>query len=295
MMDSLKKPGCYSLRERGVGVLRLLRPKQWVKNAFVLAPLIFSGQFLVPQQFMQGLLMVALFCVASSAVYIVNDWCDIERDRCHPNKSRTRPLASGLVSKPLAAVIIFVLYALLALGAFWAPHGIVVILAYILLNLAYSLALKHQPIIDIFVIAFGFVLRVYAGAMDLHIQVSAWMFITTLCLALYLASIKRRQELTQVGGEGRNVLKHYSVALVDRYAEMSATSALLSYSMFAASSRPTLVLTVPLVLFGMFRYWFVVESLDGGESPTDVLLTDRPLLVTVLIWGAACLWALWPV
>ena len=98
-----------------------------------------------------------------------------------------------------------------------------------------------------------------------------------------------------MGGEGRNVLKHYSVALVDRYAEMSATSALLSYSMFAASSRPTLVLTVPLVLFGMFRYWFVVESLDGGESPTDVLLTDRPLLVTVLLWVAACLWALWPV
>lgn len=276
-------------------LVRLLRPRQWVKNAFVLAPLVFSGQFLDPHQLGQGLLVTLLFCVASSAAYIVNDWCDIERDRRHPVKSRTRPLASGLVGKPLAALVLGGLYALLALGALWVPQAVAVMLAYLLLNLAYSLALKHQPVVDIFVIALGFVLRVQAGAMGLQVQVSAWMFISTLCLALYLASIKRRQELAQVGDEGRKVLRHYTVALVDRYAEMSATGALLSYSMFVVSARPALVLTVPIVLFGMFRYWFVVESLEGGESPTDVLLADVPLLLTVLLWVAACLWALWPV
>jgi hypothetical protein len=131
--------------------------------------------------------------------------------------------------------------------------------------------------------------------MALDVPVSSWMFITTLCLALYLAAVKRRQELSQSGTEGRKVLEKYSVSLVDRYAEMSATGALLFYSMFVMSAQPELVITVPLVLFGLFRYWFVVEALDGGESPTDALLADWQLLLTVVLWVAACGWALWPV
>jgi len=125
--------------------------------------------------------------------------------------------------------------------------------------------------------------------------VSSWMSITTLCLALYMAAIKRRQELSQTGAEGRKVLEKYSVSLVDRYAEMSATGALLFYSIFVMSAKPELVITVPLVLFGLFRYWFVVEVLEGGESPTDALLADWPLLLTVVLWVAVCGWALWPV
>jgi 4-hydroxybenzoate polyprenyltransferase len=154
--------------------------------------------------------------------------------------------------------------------------------------------LKRQPVLDIFTIAIGFVLRVYAGAMALSVPVSSWMFITTLCLALYLAAVKRRQELSQSGTDGRQVLEKYTVALVDRYAEMSATGALLFYSMFVMSTRPELVVTVPFVLFGMFRYWYVVEALDGGESPTDALLSDWPLLLTVVSWVGVCVWALWP-
>ena len=142
-------------------------------------------------------------------------------------------------------------------------------------------------------IAIGFVLRVLAGAVALEVPVSGWMFVTTLCLALYLAAIKRGQELSQSGSAGRQVLEKYSKPLVDRYAEMSATCALVFYSMFVMSSRPQLLITVPVVLFGLFRYWYVVDVLDGGESPTDALLTDWPLLLTVLSWVAACIWALW--
>jgi decaprenyl-phosphate phosphoribosyltransferase len=278
-----------------LGLLRLMRPKQWIKNGFVLAPLMFAGAFRDSAAIGQALLATLLFCVASSATYIVNDIHDIERDRRHPRKSRTRPLASGQVTVPLALMLLGVLYAVLAWGWFQAPGVVQVILGYLLLNLAYSFVLKHQPVLDIFTIAIGFVLRVVAGAQALAVPVSSWMFVTTLCLALYLAAVKRRQELRQSGSEGRQVLEKYTVSLIDRYAEMSATGALVFYSMFVMSARPALVITIPLVLFGLFRYWYVVERLDGGESPTDVLTEDLQLLVTLLLWVATCAWALWPV
>lgn len=273
---------------------RLLRPRQWLKNGFVLAPLMFSGEFLNLQAVQDVLLAFLLFCVAASATYIVNDIRDIERDRQHPRKSRTRPLASGAVRVPAALGLLALLYGVLIWGWFVQPQVVLVIGAYLLLNLAYTFVLKHQPVLDIFTIAIGFVLRVYAGAMALDVPVSGWMFVTTLCLALYLAAVKRRQELSQNGTEGRQVLEKYSVALVDRYAEMSAMGALVFYSLFVLSARPELVITVPLVLFGLFRYWYVVEVLDGGESPTDALVADWPLMMTLLAWVVACAWALWP-
>jgi len=277
------------------GLVALMRPKQWVKNGFVLAPLMFSGEFLNVTAVNHALLAVLLFCIASSATYIINDIHDIERDRLHPKKSKTRPLAARIVPVSSALVLLGILYSSLAFGWYLLPNVILAIAAYSALNLAYTFALKHQPVVDIFTIAFGFVLRVFAGAMALSVPVSSWMFITTLCLALFLAAVKRRQELSQNGTEGRKVLESYSVSLIDRYAEMSATGALVFYSMFVMSAKPQLVVTVPIVLFGLFRYWFVVEKLDGGESPTDALLSDWQLLVTVVSWIAACSWALWPV
>ena len=276
------------------GLITLLRPKQWVKNGFVLAPLIFTGAFADRSAVYLAFIATLLFCVASSATYIVNDLRDIERDRRHPKKSKTRPLASGAVSPRSALVLLGTLYAILIAGWWVEPRVILVIAGYLALNVAYTFILKHQPVIDIFSIALGFVLRVFAGAVALEVPVSGWMFVTTLCLALYLAAIKRGQELSQSGAEGRQVLEKYSKPLVDRYAEMSATCALVFYSMFVMSSRPQLVITVPVVLFGLFRYWYVVDVLDGGESPTDALLSDWPLLFTVVGWVAACLWALWP-
>ena len=276
------------------GLIKLVRPKQWVKNSFVFAPLIFAGEFLHPDSVYSTLLAAFLFCIAASAVYIVNDLKDIEKDRIHPEKSKKRPLASGQVSPQSAIILLILLY--IVLISFWAvvPSVIYVIFIYLALNWAYTFKLKHEPVIEIFIVAFGFVLRVYAGAIALTVPVSHWMFITTLSISLYLASIKRRQELLQSGSQSRGVLAYYSVTLIDRFAEMSAVTAVVFYSLYVMEVQPKLVVTVPLVIFGLFRYWYIVETLKGGESPTDVIIQDKQILLTVLLWVGCCIWVLLP-
>ncbi len=277
----------------GLALIRLMRPEQWIKNSFVLAPLIFAGRFLDRAAVVEALLAALLFSLASSAAYILNDLHDLAQDRRHPRKSR-RPLAAGHVSKSHALVLFALLCGALVWSGLRQPNVGLVLLAYLVLNLAYTFVLKHQPVIDLFSIAIGFILRVQAGAVAVDVPVSAWMFVTTLCLALYLASVKRRQELAHSGRDGRRVLEQYSVTLVDRYAEMAATGTLLFYSLFVMTVRPEMVISIPVVLYGLFRYWFVVEALEGGESPTDALFSDWQLFVTVLLWLAICLWVLWP-
>ena len=282
-----------SLVSVALALIRLMRPEQWIKNSFVLAPLIFAGRFTDRAAVSEALLATLLFSLASSAIYVLNDFHDLEHDRRHPLKSR-RPLAAGQVSQLWALVLFGALCGVLVWSCLqWLNVGLV-ILAYLVLNLAYTFVLKHQPVIDIFSIALGFILRVQAGAVAVDVPVSAWMFVTTLCLALYLASIKRRQELAHSGGQGRRVLEHYSVALVDRYAAMAATGTLLFYSLFVLTVQPNLTVSIPVVLYGLFRYWFVVEALEGGESPADALFSDWQLLVTVLVWLGICVWVLWP-
>lgn len=284
----------HTLLGRLKGLLSLMRPRQWIKNAFVFAPLLFSGAFLSQSAISNTFIAALIFCLASSATYIVNDLRDIEKDRLHPKKSRTRALAAGIVPPGAAIAQVAVLYALLAIAWLYRPEVVHVALIYIALNLAYSFILKHQPVLDIFTIALGFVLRVYAGAVALDLPLSSWMFVTTLCLALYLAAIKRRQELRSHGNQSRKVLQQYTPELIDRYAEMSATGAILFYSLFVMNTHPELVMTIPLVLYGMFRYWFIVESRNAGESPTDALFGDWQLLLTVALWVAASVYALWP-
>ena len=167
-----------------------MRPKQWVKNSFVLTPVFFTGKFLEVDSVGQVLLAMVLFSLASSATYVINDIHDIDLDRKHPIKSKKRPLASGQVKVPQAIGLLIVLCAALAWGYFLQPNVTFVILGYLALNLAYTFFLKNQPVIDIFAIAAGFVLRVHAGAVALSVPLSSWMFVTTLCLALYLAAIK---------------------------------------------------------------------------------------------------------
>jgi 4-hydroxybenzoate polyprenyltransferase len=273
-------------------LLRLVRPKQWIKNTFVLAPLVFARAYGDPTSIKLALLAFVLFCIASSACYIVNDIHDIESDRAHPRKRLSRPLAAGTISVRSAALLLAVLYGVLVVGFIAHPPLAIPIAGYIVLNLAYTYYLKHQPVLDIFSIASGFVLRVYAGAEGIGVPLSSWMAITTLCLALYLAAIKRRQELATAGTDARKVLLEYSIALVDRYAEMSAVGALIFYSLFVMSANARLVWTIPLVIFGLYRYWYVVEHLDGGESPTDAVLTDLPLAVAIVIWIGVCVVAL---
>jgi len=275
-------------------LITLLRPKHWVKNGFVLGPLIFAGQFTSNEALMEVLIAFVLFSIAASAVYIVNDIRDIESDRRHPTKAGKRPLASGRLAVPQALALLILLYGMLAIGYFIQPQVVEVIVAYLLLNFAYSYYLKYQPVLDIFTIAIGFVLRVYAGAVAIDVPLSSWMFITTLMLALFLGSIKRRQELVSSGDEGRAVLNRYTLPMVDKYAEMSAIGSLIFYSLFVLSARPEMVLTIPFVIFGLFRYWFIVESEGRGESPTEALLKDPQMLINMLIWIGVCIWQLWP-
>lgn len=277
-----------------VGLLKLLRPVQWVKNGFVLAPLVFTGLFTDLSAISSALLAMVLFCLASSAVYIVNDYRDIESDRAHAVKSKTRPLAAGEVSVRQAFTLLALVLAILASGIWLQPAVMGVIACYLLINLAYTFVLKTQPVLDIFAIAIGFVLRVYAGAVALDVSLSNWMFVTTLCLALYLAALKRRQELVQAGTQGRKVLQYYTVPLIEKYAQMSATGALLFYTLFVMTTKPELTMTIPLVIFGFFRYWFVVEIMKEGESPVDALLHDVQLLLTLALWILMSVWALWP-
>jgi 4-hydroxybenzoate polyprenyltransferase len=293
MNDSVK--GCQ-ISTPLQGLIALLRIKQWMKNVFVLAPLLFTGEFLNVQSIINALLAALFFSLASSAVYIINDIHDIEHDRKHPKKSKSRPLASGVVSIRSALIVLMVvLLILFVCASLVMPNVLQVIVFYLLLNLSYTFFLKHQPVLDIFSIAISFVLRVYAGAVALAVPVSDWMFITTLCLALYLASIKRRQELSLNGTEGRAVLQKYSIFLVNRYAETSATGALVFYSLYVMTTKPQLIISIPVVLFGLFRYWYIADTLDGGESPTEALLSDWPLLFAIIIWVLVCGWALWPV
>jgi decaprenyl-phosphate phosphoribosyltransferase len=279
---------------RLLGLVAMMRPKQWVKNLFVFAPLIFARKFLHEPAIMAAAAAFLLFCLASSAVYVVNDLCDVERDRRHPTKRFTRPIAAGLVS-PTAAMLLLALLCLLIAAAWWRAPGVVYVIgAYLALNVAYSLGLKHQPVVDLFCVALGFVLRILAGAEAIAVPLSNWMAVTTLCLALYLAAVKRRQELAESGAPAREVLRLYSVGLVDRYAQIAATAALVFYGLFVVTTNDRLAGTVPLVIFGLFRYWYVVDHSGSGESPTDSLLADWPLVLTVLCWATACMAALWP-
>jgi 4-hydroxybenzoate polyprenyltransferase len=274
-------------------VVRLLRPRHWVKNLFVLAPLVFAGQMTDPQATLRAVAAAAVFTLAAVVVYVLNDLMDLERDRQHPVKSKTRPLAAGDVSLTTARIVLAVLAtgifgALLALPSLIIPVGL-----YLLINLAYSAGLKRVAVVDLFCVASGFLLRVYAGARVIDVPLSSWMLITTLCLALYLAAIKRRQELATRGTDGRSVLQEYSIPLLDRYAEMSGVAALLFYGLYVIEVRPRLVVTIPLVLFGLFRYWYLVEREGHGESPTEAVWNDVSLAVTVLAWGALSAYVVW--
>ncbi|MFS2225019.1 decaprenyl-phosphate phosphoribosyltransferase [Pantoea sp. B65] len=276
------------------GAIKLIRPKQWIKNLFVMAPLVFSGKFLDLQSITLAVSAMVIFCLTSSAVYILNDINDCEKDRAHPQKRVKRPIAAGMISIRQAWQLLVLFYVLILLSLCYIPQIALVIIAYIALNIAYTYKLKHMPVVDIFCIAIGFVLRTVAGTLAIGVVLSQWMFITTLCLALYLASIKRRQELVKSGSAGRSILGKYSVQLVTRYSEMSATGALIFYSLYVISEHQNMVMTIPLVLFGLFRYWYNVESLDGGESPTDSLLSDTPLILTIVGWIGSCLYLLLP-
>lgn len=273
-------------------LVRLLRPRQWIKNAFVPAPAVFANVFMDPAQDLRALAATGIFCVAASAVYVFNDLLDAPNDRLHPVKRATRPLASGAVSMAMGRTVLAVLVALLVVSMILFPAVAPAMAMYIVVNAAYTLKLKHVAVVDLFCVASGFVLRVYAGALAVNVPLSSWMLITTLSLALYLAAVKRRQELATSGAGGRRVLGDYTLPLLDGYAQTAASASVVFYSLYVLDVRPALVVTVPFVLLGIFRYSYLVQTRNLGESPTEALWTDVPLILTVLGWAALCLWQL---
>ncbi len=284
-------------------LLRSLRPAQWAKNAFVLAPLVFARRLTDPEAFAAALLAFAAFCCAASAVYLVNDIRDREADRRHPLKKH-RPIAAGTLGVPLAAataamLAVLALAAALRLGpAFGGLLG-----AYLVLNALYSWRLKHLVILDVMAIALGFLLRVLAGAAAIEVQVSSWLLLCTMFLSLFLAFSKRRHELILMAGEAadqRRVLSHYSPAFLDQMINVVTASSVIAYALYAVAPETVekfhtdrLVYTLPMVLFGVFRYLYLIYQRPGEKNPTEAILTDPPFLLNVVVWGLAVVWVVY--
>ena len=269
-----------------------------MKNSFVLAPLLFTHSFTNANDLLNSAYAVLIFCIASSVTYIFNDYKDIEADRNHPTKSKSRPLASKTVSKNQGFLLgLFLFRILVILLAFAMSLGLIlVIMGYLLLNVCYSILLKNYPFIDVICVSAGFVLRVYAGAIAISVPVSPWMFVTTLSVALFISISKRKHELYLIDnplGSTRAVLRNYSLGLTRRLVIVTGTLTLIFYSLFVITSKENLIITVPLVAYGLFRYWYICEHYGKGESPAEAIFTDKQLLLCATIWTILSGWLVW--
>jgi 4-hydroxybenzoate polyprenyltransferase len=271
-----------------------LRPEQWTKNLFVFAGLLFGGRLLQADSILLAAATFAIFCALSGSVYLFNDVADRDADRVHPLKS-SRPIATGVL--PVRTAVITA--GLLGTGAIAAaaqirPSLAAAGVAYLLLLLSYSAFLKHVVIVDVLTIAAGFVLRAVAGAIAVSVPISHWLIVCTTLLALFLALSKRRHELTLLAEgatEHRRILTEYSPYLLDQMVGVVTASTLVAYSIYSTSTETAerlhtdrLGLTIPFVLYGIFRYLYLVHQKRGGGSPSTLLLTDRPLLACVALW-----------
>ena len=284
------------MTRRFAALVRLIRPEQWLKNGFVLAPLVFAGRALDAAAWARAIPAAVAFCLAASATYVVNDLMDRASDRAHPEKRR-RPLASGEVSPTAAAV----LAAGLAAGSGAVGWGLgggfpILLAAYLGLTLLYSGGLKRAVFLDVLVVATGFVLRVAAGAVAVRVPVSTWLVVCTYLLALYLALGKRRAELVLLGEEAGNhrpVLGQYTLPLVDHAIAVVLGATVVAYTLYTVAPETVnrvgsegLLATVPVVMYGLFRYLYLLHRHELGGSPSRTLLADRPLLLTVVVWLA---------
>jgi 4-hydroxybenzoate polyprenyltransferase len=274
-----------------------LRPSQWTKNLIIFAGLLFGQRLLDPAAVAATSAAFVIFCLLSGAVYLINDVADRDADRRHPVK-RHRPIASGAVpvSAAVTTAIVIAAAALIAAFALRPAFGALALVYVALLGL-YSGRLKHIVIIDVLTIASGFVLRAVAGAVVIPVAVSVWLYMLTILLALFLALSKRRHELVLLAGDAtghRPILQEYSPYLLDQMISVVTASTLVAYAIYTVSPETTakfqthwLGLTLPFPLYGIFRYLYLVHQKEGGGSPSDMLLTDRPLLICVALWAAA--------
>jgi 4-hydroxybenzoate polyprenyltransferase len=279
-----------------------LRPKQWVKNTFVFAALMFAQRLGEPGAVARVSAAFGIFCLLSSTVYLINDVADRESDRLHPTKRR-RPIASGRISVRTALIAAFLL-ALVGLGAAvgLGKAFAAVAATYLLMNIAYSLALKKVVVLDVMLVAAGFLLRAWAGAVVIDVAMSHWLVLCTGLVALFLGFVKRRQEIATLeqAEEQRPILREYSLPFLDQMISIVTASTLLAYSLYTFSPEVTerlgthwMGLTIPFVLFGIFRYLYLVHQRGEGDNPTQLVLSDLPLLGTILLWGAMVVLALY--
>ncbi|MFM8875941.1 MAG: decaprenyl-phosphate phosphoribosyltransferase [Anaerolineae bacterium] len=275
-------------------LFKTMRPRQWTKNVFIFAALVFDKQLFIVDSFLRTLAGFALFCLISSCVYIFNDLADVEADRQHPEK-KNRPIASGKlpVSAAWTAGIVFVIVAV-GLAYLLAPAFAVVVATYFVLNLAYSLWLKHIAILDVLIISAGFVLRVGAGVTLIAVErFSPWLYIVMFLLSLFLGFGKRRAELALLAhgaGSHRKVLDGYTLPLLDQYIMIVSGTTIVAYSLytFSAPNVPenhSMMLTIPFMVYAIFRYLYLIEVKHAGGTPEEVLLSDRPFQLSMLLWA----------
>ncbi len=280
-----------------IEIFKSLRPKQWIKNLFIFAPLIFSQNLLDKPLFLKTVVAFVTFCLLSSAHYIFNDLQDLEEDKLHPLKSQ-RPLASGRLQKPAAVVAMIVLgTAGFGLALTINEYFFLIGMFYIVLQIAYSLWLKHVVILDIFVIAAGFLIRVVAGGLAIRVDISHWLLICTMLLSLFLAMGKRRHELVLLNRSAishRPILKEYNTYLLDQMISVVTASTLVAYCLYTISEETVakfgtanLIYTVPFVLYGIFRYLYLIHQKAEGGSPESLIIEDKPLLLDTFLWIVA--------
>ena len=281
-------------------ILKLIRVPQWIKNFFVFVPLVFSLNLFKGGYFLTALTGFFAFCLTSSMVYIVNDIIDAEADRAHPNK-KNRPIASGQISPGqgiITAVVFGIISAVLCLNT--SPTFVLLLVLFFLINILYSLKLKHVVLLDIFSIAAGFLIRVMSGAVIIHVAVSSWLVLTTMFISLFLAVMKRHSELAilpeSTTAETRKVLAFYSLNFADQLATVAAAGVIICYALYTVADRTILVFktenliyTTPFVVFGIFRYMFLVYMNKKGENTTRILVSDLQMIATVILYAAVTL------
>lgn len=277
-------------------LIKQLRPKQWTKNSFLFAALIFSGEFLTMESNFRAIIAFAAFCMMSSTGYVLNDYLDREADQNHPKK-KFRPIASGALPVKLALVELVVI-AILGVGlALWlSPSFLAIALIYLATTLSYSFYFKHIVILDVMFLASGFVWRALAGAIAIDVKISVWLFLCTAFLALFLGFNKRRAELLQLGADQgtRKNLQEYSTSMIEQIQSIVTANAVLSYALYTVlGTNPWMTLTLPYVLYGIFRYIYLIEQKGEGGAPDETLLRDIPLMLTVALYGVTAVLVIW--
>jgi 4-hydroxybenzoate polyprenyltransferase len=280
-----------------LNVLKSIRPQEWTKNLFLFAGILFSQHLFDPVYLGTVLLAFFAFCLLSGSAYIMNDFADSEKDRCHPLKSK-RPIASGDLKTATAIVWLFILASVsLGLALILNKYFFLVALCYFLLQILYSFVLKSIVIIDVFCISSNFLLRMVGGAVVINVEISAWFLLCTMLLSLYLSLGKRRHELIFLDDDAQNhrkVLEHYSPQLLDQMIAVVAAATVISYALYTMSEETiakfgtrNLFVTIPFVLYGIFRYLYLIHQKGSGGNPGKLLFSDKPLLVNMILWISA--------